>query len=278
MNRRERTKPAGRLINVACCQFAPQFGATAQNLDRLAELARAARADLTVFPELCTSGYEFRGRAEVAELALEPGGMEMRRLKELAANLNCHLALGFPERAGGRLYNSAALIQPSGEMTIYRKIHLFEREKQRFNEGDTPAPVVETAVGRLGLMICFDWIFPELARSLALAGAQILVHPSNLVLHYCQQAMFARAVENRVFCVTCNRTGSESRAGRDMAFTGGSQILNPKGERLAQAPADGEAIIKATINPSEADDKMITPNNHVLADRRPELYNSPSIW
>jgi len=259
-------------ISVCCVQFAPVFGDTAANLTRIAELASEAQADLIVYPELCTSGYEFRGHAETLELALDPAGAEFAALKQLSADANTHIVLGFPERAGDKVFNSAALLEPSGRVSIYRKLHLFEREKQRFNPGDTSLAVVDTAIGRLGLMICFDWIFPEVARVLALQGAQIIAHPSNLVLPYCQRAMFARSVENGVFTVTCNRIGSEERDGRKMTFTGASQILSPKGDLLTQDPTDGEALITARLNPSDADDKMITLLNHLHHDRRPEFY------
>ena len=121
-------------------------------------------------------------------------------------------------------------------------------------------------------MICFDWIFPEAARLLSLGGAQIICHPSNLVLSFCQRAMFARSVENGVFTMTCNRIGTESRTDRELAFTGGSQILGNRGEMLAQAGADTEETISADIKPALADEKMITLNNHLHNDRRVELY------
>jgi predicted amidohydrolase len=257
---------------IACGQFQPEFGAVRRNIERMCEIASAANADLIVFPELATSGYEFRGREEVARLALAISSPELEPLKLCAAQSNTHIVFGFPERSKERLYNSAALIEPSGSITIYRKLHLFDREKNRFDPGDAPAPVIETGIGRLGLMICFDWVFPEMARTLTLGGAQIICHPSNLVLDYCQRAMFARSVENRVFTITCNRIGSEERDGRRLTFTGGSQILSPKGELLAQAGTNSEELIQIEIKPNAADDKMITPLNHLLNDRRPEVY------
>jgi predicted amidohydrolase len=261
------------IVTVACGQFRPEFGDTARNITRICAIVEGAEAELVALPELATSGYEFRGREEAKECALNlKSGAEIRRLKQLAGDARAHVALGLPERSGRRVFNSAVLIEPSGRTTVYRKLHLFEREKERFDPGDAPPPVVDTGVGRLGLMICFDWVFPEMARTLALRGAQVLLHPSNLVLHYCQRAMFARSVENRIFSVTCNRVGAEERDGRRLVFTGGSQILTPLGETLAQAGTDPEEIIRADLRPGEADDKLITVNNHVFQDRRPEFY------
>lgn len=261
------------MVKVACAQMQPAFGMTRANLDKIAKMSTAAGADLVVFPELATSGYEFIDRRELSRLALDvKNGSEFELLKTLAADVDSHIVLGFPEIDGDRLYNSAALIEPAGEVTLYRKIHLFDREKNLFDPGDGMFRVKDTEVGRIGIMICFDWIFPEAARLLAIGGAQIICHPSNLVLSYCQQAMFARSVENGVFTMTCNRIGTESRTDRDLTFTGGSQVLSNRGSLLAQAGVNSEEIIATEINPLESDDKRLTPNNDILKDRRPSLY------
>ncbi|MBD3167349.1 beta-ureidopropionase, partial [bacterium] len=118
----------------------------------------------------------------------------------------------------------------------------------------------------------FDWVYPETARLLAMEGAQIIAHPSNLVLQYCQQAMFARSVENRVFTITSNRIGTEDRAERVLTFTGASQVMNPRGERLIDAPTDSEHIGLAKVNPFDADDKKMTDYNHLFAGRRTDVY------
>mgnify|MGYP002476654204 CR=1 FL=1 len=122
------------------------------------------------------------------------------------------------------------------------------------------------------MMICFDWAFPEAARTLALAGAQIICHPSNLVMPYCQKAMYARAVENRVFIITCNRVGTEEKNKKKLTFTGNSVILDPSGNYLSSASPGKEELNIVEINPSEALNKFINPVNNVLTDRRPDFY------
>ena len=122
-------------------------------------------------------------------------------------------------------------------------------------------------------MICFDWIFPELCRTLALKGAQVIVHPSNLVLPWAQRTLFARCIENRVFAITANRIGREQRGNDDFTFTGGSQIMSCTGEILSSAPTDQPFVGLAGFDPSKADQKMINPFNDLLGDRRPEMYN-----
>ena len=109
-------------------------------------------------------------------------------------------------------------------------------------------------------------------RTLALKGAQIIAHPSNLVLPWCQQAMITRSIENRVFSITTNRTGTERNAEKKLTFTGMSQIINPKGEIIKRLNKVEESVYIAEINPEEANDKKATVHNDVLADRRTEMY------
>ncbi|MBS1261543.1 MAG: (R)-stereoselective amidase [Calditrichaeota bacterium] len=273
------SKPAARERRdrtVGYIQFQPEFGEVKKNLDKAEEFIRSVPdADLLVLPELITTGYEFLDRDEVARYA-EPfnGGPTARRMAKLAREFKTTLVIGFPEKdtRHNRLFNSCILVTPDGMAHVYRKIHLFDREKELFDRAHNQPPVIVTPAGRIGLMICFDWLFPETARLLALSGAEIIAHPSDLVLKFCQRAMFARSVENGVFTITCNRIGREDRVGRTLMFTGASQILSPRGDLLASAPEDQEHVGLATIDLNAADDKMITPHNHRINDRRTDLY------
>ena len=141
-----------------------------------------------------------------------------------------------------------------------------------FTPGDSGFRVWDLGQAKIGVMICFDWFFPEACRSLALAGARIILHPSNLVLPWCQRAMITRALENRVFAVTCNRVGVEARAGARLRFTGQSQIVDPSGSILARAGARGESLQVVDIDPSLAASKRVTARNDLFRDRRPDLY------
>ena len=122
------------------------------------------------------------------------------------------------------------------------------------------------------MMICFDWIFPEIARTLALKGADILCHSTNLVLPFCQDAMVTRCIENRVFALTANRVGTERRAGSEFTFTGRSQVVDPKGRIHTRAGTEEEGVFVVDIDPSLARDKAVTEANDIFKDRRPELY------
>jgi predicted amidohydrolase len=259
-------------MKVAVVQLGPEFGNVSGNLTRVVSMIESTEADLYVFPELVLSGYLFESTEEALSLSQRPDAREFDAVAEAGRSRNAAVILGFAERAGEKVFNSSLLAAPDGKRSVYRKIQLFWGEKRIFEPGDRPPAVVEAAGARLGMMICFDWVFPEIARSLALAGAEILCHPSNLVLPYCQVAMITRCIENRVFAVTSNRIGTEARSGESLTFTGNSEIVAPNGEVLARASADGEEILVAEIDPALAREKKITPTNDVLADRRPDLY------
>ena len=259
-------------MKVAVVQTRPRFGDREDNLKRALDLMGGLEADLFVLPELFATGYFFTSREELERFAEPVSGDIVEALKAFSRQKECIIHAGFAESEGDRVYNSSALVI-SGELAAtYRKLHLFKKEKEIFDRASGPPVVVDAPGARLGLMICWDWIFPEMARTLALRGAQLLCHPSNLVLHWCQRAMVVRSVENGVFTLLANRVGEDVRGEESLTFTGGSEIVSPKGEILAQASSANEEVITAEIDPQLADDKMFTTENHLFGDRRPEYY------
>ena len=261
-------------MKISALQFAPRLLDKEYNLKKMKQLLIGLKTDLVVLPELCNSGYVFANKEEVFSVAEEAGkGETYFALSEIASCNNCNIVYGYPELDGNNLYNSCMLIMPDGRFYNYRKTHLFNREKLFFSPGDTGFQVFNILNGvKIGMMICFDWQFPEAARTLALLGAQIICHPANLVLPWCQQAMKTRCLENRVFAVTANRIGTELNAGETVSFTGQSQILNTKGEVLSSLSVSEERTITVEINPEEANDKAVTERNDAFKDRRPEFY------
>jgi len=261
---------------VGTLQIAPLFGEPEENVRRASEMVEKSGANLVVLPELVTSGYQFTSREEAYKLAEPvPDGPSTKAFTELARRSGTLICFGLPELAGGKLFNTAVLVGPEGPILTYRKTHLFWDEWDIFEPGNLGFPVADLPAHgtRVGIMICFDWVFPEATRLLTLAGAEIVLHPSNLVLPYCQRAMVARSLENGVFTMTTNRTGAEQRGDKDeLRFTGGSQILDTKGERLAGFGAEEEGLAVADIDPRVARDKKLTPRNDILGDRRPDLY------
>jgi len=262
-----------KAFRVAFVQGAPRFGRVAENLERGLALAAGVAADLVVLPELWSSGYVFSSHAEVASLAEDAaGGPTARALQAAARRERRHLVAGFPERHRGRIYNSALLVGPAGVKAVYRKLHLFEREQEWFTPGDLPLAVHRVGPARVGLLICFDWRFPETARALALMGADVIAHPSNLVFANAQAAMITRSIENRIYTVTANRTGTESRRGGRVAFTGRSQIVDPGGEVVARAGVREACARAADADLARARDKSLTPMTNLFRSRRPPFY------
>ncbi len=258
-------------------QTHPRFGAVAANLDRALRLAERRlarrRADLVVLPELFATGYAFASRREARDLAEDARrGPTVLRLAGLARDHGLHVVAGLAERAGRAVYNSAVAVGPRGVLGTYRKVHLFDAEKRWFEPGRAPWPIYRMGAARVGVLICFDWRFPEAARALALGGAEVLAHPSNLVHRHCPAAMRTRALENRVFCATANRVGADRRPRTTIRFTGTSQIVDPYGRVLARASRARPGTLLAACDLELARDKWLTRRNHLLRDRVPRLY------
>lgn len=262
------------MMRVGFFQFNPLFGKIKANVSQVIERLSKVDADLVVLPELFTSGYQFTSRREVERLAEEiPGGYTTRRLIALARAKRLFMVAGLPERKGAGLFNSAILVGPDGFIDVYRKAHLFYEEKLWFSPGNTSLKVWDIGIARIGMMICFDWFFPEVVRVLALKGADIICHPANLVLPHCPNAMITRCLENRVYAITADRIGYEERGGKErLAFIGTSQVVSPSGEVLLRASQDKEEVKILEIDPREARKKAVNRHNDLLKDRRIDLY------
>lgn len=262
------------MIRTGFYQYNPFFGQREKNIDKVATALKDATLDLLVLPEFFATGYQFVSRDEVAALSEKvPEGYTTQRLIQLSREHGLYIVAGLPEEVGNRFFNSAVIIGPQGFIGTYRKTHLFFEEKRFFSPGDTGFSVWDTGIGRIGIMICFDWFFPESMRVLSLLGADIIAHPANLVLPYCPQAMPVRCVENHVYAVTANRIGEETRkAGQSLRFIGQSRIVSPDGTILITADADDEALMVAEIDPQKARNKSLNPMNNLFSDRRPDMY------
>lgn len=254
-------------MRVGFYQFAPKLGDKNHNLRKVAKILEKNRLDLLVLPELFNTGYVFESFDELYGVSEPINGPTARLLVRFAKDKNMVIVGGFAERSLGRVYNSALIVTPHN-IHVYRKIHLFYKEKELFVSGDGPLVPYEVDGWRLGVIICFDWLFPEACRTLALKGADVIAHPANLVLPYAQNAMITRAIENGVYVILANRIGEE----RGIRFTGGSEIISPKGEILVKAPEDKEMLGIAEIDPKLARDKRFTPLNDIFEDRKPHLY------
>jgi predicted amidohydrolase len=261
------------MLRVGFFQFAPKFGEVATNLSKIVSALSTAEADIIVLPELAFTGYFFQDHSELAYLAEDPAkSPTVSSLIALCRDRDFFLVTGFAEKSADKIFNSALLVGGDGVIHTYRKLHLFNTEKEYFDPGDTPLETIELRGVRIGIMICFDWAFPEVARVLALQGADLLCHPSNLVLTYCQKTMVTRCLENSVFSVTANRFGSDIRHRGTLTFTGQSQMVAPDGELIYRAKPEEEELFIAEIDVGKARNKWITQRNELFEDRRPEYY------
>jgi len=271
-------------MKVGYLQFKPVFGEPDKNISRIADLIQNKEFDLLVLPELANSGYLFSSKEELHELAEQIPGKFCNFLQQICTERKCYIVSGICENFSKKFYNSGILVHPGGHIDIYHKIHLFYEEKLWFSPGNeppgvyrivTPSPggdAVDKVSVCIGMMVCFDWRFPETARTLALKGAQIICHPSNLVMPQCQDAMAIRALENRVFTITANRIGKDVKPDKELAFTGKSIICSPMGEVIHMGAEDTEECYVTEIDPVLALDKLVTKYNDAFADRREELY------
>lgn len=269
-------------VKIAGVQMDIRIGDVAANLSAIRKhlaTTTSAGAALTVFPECTTTGYCFDSRDEAAEFAESTDGETMRSVTAMCAKLNTLVVFGFLELDGDQIFNALALVGPNGRIAGYRKIHLPFLGVDRFTTpGDCPFQTVDSPELplRIGMNICYDISFPESARILALAGADLIVLPTNWPPGAGLTADLmpnARALENNVYFMSVNRIGME----RGIPFVGKSKVCDPRGNNLAFADHDREAIIYADIDPAYARQKHLVniPNVHEVHrvnDRRPDMY------
>jgi 5-aminopentanamidase len=267
-------------MQVAVAQMQPRLGENERNLE--AGLARfdeavAAGAELLVLPECAIPGYMFGSLEEAMPFADEIPGSTTEALEEACRRLGAHVVCGLLERDGDVLYNAAVLGGPDGLIGSYRKTHLPFLGVDRFTTPGDELSVFDTPLGRIGLEICYDLRFPEVTRTLALRGADIVAHPTNFPMAAKVQTeviTLARAAENRIYLLTANRVGKE----RWGEFCGWSQIVDPFGKRLAEADETEEKLLVADIDLEKARDKdYVIPGEYELylfGDRRPGLYGA----
>ncbi|MFZ0040039.1 MAG: nitrilase-related carbon-nitrogen hydrolase [Solirubrobacteraceae bacterium] len=266
------------MTRVACQQLEPVLGDLEANRaltrDAIREAAQAG-ADVVVLPELITCGYMFESREEAAQVAITTEHEILREWAAEAAAADIVLVGGFCGIGDdGGIYNSAAVFDASGLRAVYRKLHLWDREKLIFDAGREPPPVLDTRVGKVAPAICYDLEFPELTRALALKGVQLLTVPTNWPLVPRPAAerppevviAMATARVNRMAIACADRLGVE----RGQAWTGGSTIVAVDGWPAAETRDLG--LIVADIDLKAALDKRLTEHADAFADRRPELY------
>jgi len=258
-----------RVLTAGIYQFDIRQGAVDTNVQSALEgISRLSDqgVDLAVLPEMFSSSFDYPALSEHAQKT--PGIIEI--LAKTAADKSVVIAGSLPEAHAGGIYNTLYVIDKNGEMAgRYRKTHLFSLIAEDKNlEPGRSAVVCDTIGGRLGLMICYDLRFPELCRTLALKGAEVVIvcaqWPAARIAHW-DTLLRARAIENQLFVVAANRFGQEGR----LMFTGHSQVVSPQGEVLAMA-ASPDIALAARLDLTEIE--KFRNQFNCLSDRVPGIY------
>jgi predicted amidohydrolase len=263
---------------IALVQMDCVTGDVPTNLERIqASAAEAATrgAQLILFPECATTGYFVAGR--IANLAEPIPGPSSERLARFARSKGVHVMVGMIEREDDKYYDDAVLFTPDGACHVYRKTHLFGSERAIFTPGERPV-VVDTALGRLGLTVCYDLMFPEFIRALVLSGAQVILNATDWITNTWQSSVGwggdtvaslvrIRALENGVHVAMADRAGVEA-GWRSLGY---STVAAPTGRVLATLGAD-EGTALAIIDSASPDFARWSEVATYVRDRRPELY------
>jgi predicted amidohydrolase len=245
------------------------------NFNIMRDTLKSTDADLVVFPELFLTGYRIRDK--VIELSEPLNGDYVTRLSEQAKRTKRAIIFGMPERdtvQKGRIFNSAVYISKSGDVSAYRKffpVNFGPFEEKRYFHKGADLPILEVDNVKFGIIICYDIFFPELAKSYALRGADMIVCISaspSITRKFFEIMITARAVESTVFFAYANLIGPE----KNMTFWGGDTIMGPRGDQLAKGKYFEEDDVVADIDVSELD--LARTKRPTLRDSRIDLFES----
>ena len=269
-----------QVVRIAGVQMDVLLAEPAKNLARMVEFLESTRrndAVLTVFPECALTGYCFDSKAEAWPFAEQIPGPSTAQMAQACKRLSAYVAFGMLEADGDRLFNACVLVGPDGLIGSYRKVHLpYLGIDMYTTPGDRPFAVHSAGPVRVGMNICYDGAFPEAARAMALAGADLIILPTNWPPGSECTADFvinARALENNVYYAAVNRIGTE----RGFNFIGKSKICDTYGRVITEAQHEDEIVFYADIDLDRARNKHLirVPEKHEIhrfADRRPDLY------
>ena len=260
-------------MKLALISARPAIANKTKNLKLMENYIKKTKADIYIFGEYFLSGD--RCKDEFRDLAESLHGKSIQYLKKIAKNKQCYIVFGMPikdEKIDGLIFNTAVLIHPNGTVDAYKKWFLptvgpFE-EKIFFDEGEE-LPVFNTTLGKIGLLMCYDLNFPEIAKALTLQGAQILICISaspSTTKKYFETILPARALENTVFMAYVNLAGNQE----DLIYWAGSQVYDPLGNLIIKAPYFKQSIITCDINLKQLE--IARAQRPVIRDIRPEIY------
>ncbi len=277
------------IINAAFIQFKPEIADVEGNFAQVEKLFNQLmpETDLVVLPELCFTGYNFASRESILPFAESTDSSKtLDFLLKHAQKHGIYIISGFPEldnNQNRKIFNSSMLVGPEGLVSTYRKIHLFGKEKYIFEPGEKfevfDIELPKSGINlKLGIMVCFDWIFPESWLILFHKGADVIAHCTNLVLPgQAQKAIPVMSMMHRIPVILANRYGTEaqfpvSSEDSELTFTGNSIISNAFGDVIASAPESSDFIGYASLNLKHSRNKQITEQNNLITDRKHAVY------
>jgi predicted amidohydrolase len=260
-------------MKLALISMRPKIADKTSNIKTIEEYVLNNDADMYVFGEITLTGY--RCKDELRDLAEPIDGPSIKKIKEIAKKQKKYILFGMPlsdSQIKGIIHNAAILIHPDGTVDSYEKWFLptfgpFE-EKIFFDEGQR-LPVFKTSFGKIGILICYDIYFPEIAKAYSLQGADIIICISaspSVTRQYFETLLPARAIENTTFFIYTNIVGTQE----DLVFWGGSQAYDPLGKQLVKAPYFEESIVTCDLDMNLL--KTARANRPVIRDIRPEIY------
>ncbi|MBP6865946.1 MAG: hypothetical protein KBC12_00150 [Candidatus Pacebacteria bacterium] len=255
-------------MKIGYVQYSPVVGEKETNLETVRELLRGVSGDLFVLPEMGMTGYPDATKERLAEHAEKLDGFLVSELTKIAKEKDACIIVGLPEVDGDKVYNTTVVVGPDGLVASHQKSHLFMEEKKNFTPGTTNPTVFEWKGDKIGVGICYDYMFPEFWRKMAFQGVRLFCNTANFVSEYGFPVMRTRSIENGVFSITTNRTGMDG----EQMYKGGSEIIDNRGHVLVKASDFEEEVEVVDVDLSLADDKNWNGINDLMKDRREEIY------
>lgn len=255
-------------MKIGFLQYSSVTAKKEENLSKIKNLLVGVKADIFVLPEMGTTGYPTNTREELLANAESDQGYLVEELTKIAKEHDTCLIVGIPEIINDKVYNTSVAVGPTGLIAKHQKSHLFMEEKGCFEPGQTPPAIFEWRGAKIGVGICYDYMFPEFWRKLGLDGADLFCNTANFVFDYGFRIMQVRSIENGVFSITVNRTGTEG----EIVYKGGSEIVDNRGNILVKANNFEEKAYVVDVDLSLSKNKQWNRINNLYEDRREDLY------
>ncbi len=255
-------------MKIGFIQYAPVTGDKEKNLEKIRGLIKVEHSDIFVLPEMGMTGYPTNTKEELLNNAETMDGQLIKSLAEIAKENDTCIVVGMPEIVGDKVFNTTVAVSADGLLAKYQKAHLFMEEKNCLYSGTTQPVIFKFKGFNIALGICYDYMFPEFWRKLALAGADLFCNTANFVFDYGFRVMQVRSIENGVFSITVNRVGEED----GILYRGGSEIVDNRGNILAKANETEEKAYVVDVDLNKSKDKQWNRLNNLFADRREEIY------